>query len=296
MSIAFGIYAPSGFAIEPDAVARAATWLSQAGHRVVVEPGATGRYQRFAGTDDERLAALQAVASDPDVDVAMAVRGGYGWTRLIARLDYTLLARARKRWLGHSDFTAFQLAALAQAGMTTYAGPMAAFDFGAVPPSGYTVDHCFGVLESREHAFDCMLDGPDIDVEGQLWGGNLAMCATLVGTPYFPRVDGGILFLEDVAEHPYRIERMLYQLQMAGVLGRQRAVLLGAFTEYTLNANDGGYDFAAMVAQIRHVAGVPVFTGLPFGHIRDKVTLPVGGHAHLAVRAGAARLTLSGYT
>ncbi len=295
MSLAFGIYAPSGFATEPAAVARAAAWLTGAGHRVVVDEGAIERWQRFGGSDDARLAAIARMAAHDDVDVALAVRGGYGWTRLLGRIDYRALAGSRKRWLGHSDFTAFQLAALAHAGMTTFAGPMAAYDFGAPSPSAYTLGHCLALLESREHAFDCALDGPDLDASGLLWGGNLAMCATLCGTPHFPHVDGGILFLEDVAEHPYRIERMLYQLHFAGVLARQRAVLLGAFTDYSLNANDGGYDFAAMVAQLRGVCGVPLYTGLPFGHIPDKVTLPVGGHARVVVRRGAAQVTLTDY-
>ncbi len=295
MSVAFGIYAPSGFATQPDAVERAASRLREAGHRVVVDRGATARWQRFAGSDDDRLAAIARIAARDDVDVALPVRGGYGWTRLLERLDFAALARSGKRWLGHSDFTAFQLAALAKTGMTTFAGPMAAYDFGAVATSAYTLKHCLAVLEAPTHSFECALEGPDLDVAGVLWGGNLALCAALCGTPFFPRIDDGILFLEDVAEHPYRIERMLYQLHLAGVLARQRAILMGAFTEYALNANDGGYDFAAMIAQVRRVTGVPICTGLPFGHIRDKVTLPVGGRAHLSVRAGAARITLSDY-
>ncbi|MEO6928468.1 MAG: LD-carboxypeptidase, partial [Casimicrobiaceae bacterium] len=226
MSLGFGIYAPAGFATEPEAVARAATRLAQMGHRVVVDAGATARWQRFGGTDDERLAAIMRINADADVDVALSVRGGYGWTRLLDRIDYAALARGGKRWLGHSDFTAFQLAAMAHGGMRTFAGPMAAYDFGAAAPSAYTLDHCLALFESREHGFDCALDGPAIDVGGTLWGGNLSLCATLCGTRHFPHVDGGILFLEDVAEHPYRIERMLYQLHFAGVLARQRAVLL----------------------------------------------------------------------
>jgi len=139
------------------------------------------------------------------------------------------------------------------------------------------------------------LDGPDISVAGTLWGGNLTMVASLVGTRHFPGIDGGILFLEDVAEHPYRVERLLYQLHYADVLVRQRAVLLGGFTEYQLNDNDGGYDLAAAVAQLRSIAGVPIFTGLPFGHVPDKLTLPVGGQCALDVRDGSARIRLSDY-
>jgi len=295
MTLGFGIYAPSGFATEPAAVARAADRLVAMGHRVVVDECATARFQRFAGTDDERLAAIARIAAHHDVDVALAVRGGYGWTRLLPRIDFGALAARGQRWLGHSDFTAFQLAALARAGMTSFAGPMAAYDFGAVEPSAYTLEHCMAVLESPRHAFDAALDGPDIEASGTLWGGNLALVASLVGTPYLPAIDGGVLFLEDVAEHPYRIERMLWQLHLAGVLARQRVVLLGAFTEYAPSPNDGGYDFAAMVAAMRDVIGVPLYTGLPFGHIRDKVTLPVGGRALLRVRDGAALVALSDY-
>ena len=124
-----------------------------------------------------------------------------------------------------------------------------------------------------------------------MWGGNLAMLAHLVGTPHLPRVDHGILFLEDIGEHPYRIERMLYQLHFAGILARQRAVLLGVFNGYELAPNDNGYDAAAMVAHFRAALGVHVYTGLPFGHVPEKLTLPVGGHCALTVRGrrGAAR-------
>ncbi len=295
MSIGFGVYAPSGFATDPEAVARGVAFLRSRGDRVVVDPGALGRVQRFAGSDDARAAAVLRMAAHPEVDVAIAVRGGYGWTRLLERLDYRALARSGTRWLGHSDFTAFALAMLAREGAVTYAGPMLGYDFGAEEPSPFTLEHCFGVLEHRMHRAEFALEGPDVEVEGTLWGGNLAMVASLVGTPYFPQLEGGLLFLEDVGEHPYRVERMLYQLHLAGVLARQRAVLLGGFTEYALNANDAGYDLAAAIAQLRAVCAVPVLSGLPFGHVRDKLTLPVGGHASLAVKAGAARLDFGGY-
>ena len=121
------------------------------------------------------------------------------------------------------------------------------------------------------------------------------MVAHLVGTPHMPHVEGGILFLEDIGEHPYRVERMLYQLHFAGVLARQRALLLGSFTGYDLGPNDNGYDAAAMVAHLRSRLGVHVYTGLPFGHCPEKLTLPVGGRCAMAVRDGRARLVFSDY-
>ncbi|HEY8243522.1 MAG TPA: LD-carboxypeptidase [Casimicrobiaceae bacterium] len=291
-----GVYAPAGYATDPDAVTRAAERLRALGHRVWIDLGALGRHTRFAGTDADRLASIERIAARDDVDVAVALRGGYGTTRLLERLNFGALARAGKRWLGHSDFTAFQCAALARGGMVTYAGPTFAFDFGAETPSAFTLTHCFGLLGASEYDVSCTLDGPaQCSVDGMLWGGNLAMVASLVGTPYLPKVERGILFLEDVAEHPYRVERMLWQLHYAGILAHQQAILLGAFTDYALAPNDGGYDFDAAVARIRDACAVPIYTGLPFGHVRDKLTLPVGGRLALDVRDGAARLRFHDY-
>ena len=117
------------------------------------------------------------IASRPDVDIAIAVRGGYGWTRLLDRIDYDAIARRPVRWLGHSDFTAFQLAALARSGMVTFAGPMAAYDFGAEQPSAFTFEQCFGVLDNSTWELECALDGPStLIAQGTLWGGNLSHC------------------------------------------------------------------------------------------------------------------------
>jgi muramoyltetrapeptide carboxypeptidase len=291
-----GLYAPAGFAIEPAAIERAVARLTAVGHRVVVDPTCTSRWQRFSAPDGERLAAIARMADDPRVELAIAVRGGYGWSRLVDRIDYIALAKSRKRWLGHSDFTAFQLAAFSAAGMTTFAGPMVAYDFGAPMPSAFTFEHCWALLDAPSHRVECALDGPDFAGEGTLWGGNLAMIAHLCGTTHLPRVDGGILFVEDIGEHPYRVERMLYQLHHAGVLARTRALLLGTFNGYELGDNDNGYDAATMVAHARSRFPVPIFTGLPFGHVPDKLTLPVGGRCALRVQDGRADIELSGYT
>jgi muramoyltetrapeptide carboxypeptidase len=221
------------------------------------------------------------------------VRGGYGWSRLLDRLDYAAIARAGKRWLGHSDITAFELAALAHAGMVTFAGPMAAYDFGALEPSAYTLEHCWRLLGSDHDTLQLELDGPDLTVQGTLWGGNLALVCALLGTRYMPRTRG-ILFLEDVNEPAYCIERMLLQLLQAGVLGRQRAVLLGEFSPVPVQANDNGFDLAQVVAHLREVCATPIVSGLPFGHVARKASLPVGKSARLAVAGGQARLEFHG--
>ena len=118
-----------------------------------------------------------------------------------------------------------------------------------------------------------------------LWGGNLSVLCSLVGTPWLPEVKGGVLFLEDVNEHPYRIERSLLQLHQAGVLDAQKAILLGAFTDWKKSPLDRGYTLKSMVAKLRSVTRTPILTGLPFGHVPTKVTLPVGARVQLVVQA-----------
>jgi muramoyltetrapeptide carboxypeptidase len=124
---------------------------------------------------------------------------------------------------------------------------------------------------------------PPIELKGELWGGNLAVLATLVGTAWMPKIKGGILFLEDVHEHPYRVERMLTQLLYAGVLARQKAIVLGHFTNYKPVPHDKGYGLRTVIDWLREKAKLPVFTNLPFGHVATKVALPVGAKVHLAV-------------
>jgi muramoyltetrapeptide carboxypeptidase len=123
-----------------------------------------------------------------------------------------------------------------------------------------------------------------LSVRGTLWGSNLAMLCSLLGTPHMPAVRNGVLFLEDVNEHPYRIERMLLQLLQAGVLGAQKAVVLGQFDAWAPSPLDRGYGLKAAVDHVRSKTRVPILTGLPFGHVPTKVTLPIGARVTLAVQ------------
>ncbi len=192
--------------------------------------------------------------------------------------------------VGHSDFTALQLALHAKSGLCTFSGPMLGADFGAEAFSEFTWRHFWDTVRSPDTQVE-WATAPDteLDVEGPLWGGNLAVLCSLVGTPYFPGIDGrgidgGILFVEDVGEPPFRIERMLYQLHLSGVLGRQHALLLGDFSQCRPSAYDNGYDLAESFAQIRRVSAKPVIGGLPIGHEPDKFTLPFGAPARLTSR------------
>jgi muramoyltetrapeptide carboxypeptidase len=289
-----GVVAPSGFLSDPAVVDRAARLFSTRGWQVVAGESVFAREQRFAGPDSLRLAELQRFATDSELDVVLAARGGYGMSRLLADLDFAAIRARRPIVVGYSDFTAFLLAYLARGGVG-FAGP-SAVDFGAEHPDAFTVEHFFGLLEAPSYTVEVELDGPARTIEGRLWGGNLALVVALLGTPYLPRIRNGILFLEDVNEAAYTIERMFHQLAHAGVLQRQAAVVLGDFTPVVEMPNDNGFDLAAAVARLRQIARCPVYTGLPFGHGPRKLTLPVGGRARLIVsRRGRSRLELSRY-
>jgi len=139
-----------------------------------------------------------------------------------------------------------------------------------------------GELEAVGFRTEPGFDG--LGVRGALWGGNLCMVESLLATPHWPRVRGGVLFLEDVNEHPYRVERSLLQLHQAGVLDAQKAVLLGAFSDWKRSPHDRGYDLKAVVTQLRGLTRTPILTGLPFGHVPTKVTMPVGARVTLLVQ------------
>ena len=288
-----GIVAPAGYLPEPKVIDRAAQFFGKRGWDVEAGESVFAREERFAGPDELRLSDLQRFATDRTLDAVLVARGGYGVTRIISQLDFAAIRRRSPVIVGYSDFTAFHLAYLARGGVS-FAGPSAG-DFAGRPPNPYTVEHFFGILENRQYAVDFEAEGPACAIAGLLWGGNLALVCALVGTPFLSRVRGGILFLEDVNEPAYKIERMLVQLSLAGVLERQRAILLGAFEPVPAMPNDNGYGLASVVKYLRKRVAVPVVTGLPFGHVARKLTLPVGGRAALTVRRRRAQLALSGY-
>ncbi|MDO8304726.1 muramoyltetrapeptide carboxypeptidase [Herminiimonas sp.] len=290
------IVAPSGYAPNPAAVELGLATLQAQGCRVHNFTDVSNKFQRFGASDNARIAQLYAAAQDPEVDIVLALRGGYGLTRLLPALDFGMLAASGKLFVGHSDFTALQLGLLAQTGAMSFSGPMLCGDFGQDELSGYTLMNFWQCLTQDAHTITAHAEGnPELAVKGTLWGGNLAMLAHLVGSPWLPKVEGGILFVEDINEHPYRIERMLLQLLHAGVLDSQQAVLLGDFSGYRLTDYDNGYDFEQMVAYLRAHLPVPVLTGLPFGHGRDKATLVVGAAAELVSEAGSFALSMAGY-
>jgi muramoyltetrapeptide carboxypeptidase len=295
-NIGIAIVAPGGYAPDDAALARGIARLEERGCVVHNYYDADKKFLRFGGTDAARLAQLNAAASDPQVQVVMALRGSYGLSRILPEIDFGAMAASKKLFVGYSDFTAFHMGLLAQTGAASFAGPMLCDDFTRDDTDDFTLEQFWGCLNGPAHLVRAQVQhNPVLEVEGQLWGGNLAMLTHLIGSPWFPNIDKGILFLEDVGEHPYRIERMMLQLLHAGVLERQSAVLMGDFSQYRLGSQENGYDFDAMLGYLRERLDVPILTGLPFGHIRARATLPCGAMAHLVSHEHGFDLTLSDY-
>ena len=284
------IYSPSSAVRDKAAFRRGIQRLRALGHEVEVDADVLTSSQRFAGDDATRIAAISRAANS-GADVALISRGGYGLTRLLPTLPYTQISKAidhGMQFVGLSDFTAFQLAVLAKTGDITWQGPALGEDFGSVEPPDEIMQACFDdLLQEQGEGAGWRLPKDQIDLElnilnAKLWGGNLSVLVSMLGTPYFPKIKGGILFLEDVGEHPYRIERMLTQLLHSGVLAQQKAIVLGQFTNYKLVPHDKGFKFSSVVAWLRSQVKVPVLTELPLGHVATKVLLPIGAKVDLA--------------
>ena len=292
------IYSPSGAVRDKAAFKRGIARLQAMGHDVEVDPDALTSHQRFAGNDETRLAAIHRAAASK-ADVALISRGGYGLTRILPGIQYKKVSKAIDQgmlFVGISDFTAFQSAMLARTGAITWAGPALCEGFGVAGEPDDIMTACFDDLLLgqgegagwRQHR-DTIASTISIG-NATIWGGNLTILTSLLGTPYFPEIKGGILFLEDVGEHPYRIERMLTQLLHAGVLARQKAIVLGQFTEFKLVSHDRGFKLQSVVDWLRMQLKVPALTNLPYGHVATKVLLPVGAKADLSVEGRDALL------
>mgnify|MGYP000452767226 FL=1 len=296
------LIAPSGASLDAKSPLAGIEWLRSQG--VDVQNAACiGRVEeRFAGTDAERLSELNQIAQQSAPNLVMAMRGGYGIHRLLPQIEWDAIARAIKNGLqicGHSDFTVFELGLLAKTGAITLSGPMLNYDFGrlneqgqATTPNAWMWQHFQKAVVDRR--LDCEVQIPQAylgdkgsnTISGMLWGGNLTVVTSMIGTPYLPsatQTRGGILFLEDVNEHPYRVERMLMQLLDAGILENQGAILLGGFSAYRLYDNDRGYSLKSAIEAIRKrlLGSIPILTDLPFGHQPEKLTLPVGAASSL---------------
>ena len=272
-------------------------------------PAITDRqYLRFAGTDSQRASDLQNIATGAieAPKLLLGVRGGYGAMRLLPLIDWQTLGRIMQErgtiLAGFSDVTAIQCALLAQGDMSSLAAPMLYSEFGknnpdqvscrqfarALTDPKLTIDVTNAALTS-EKLPTVLATSATQTITGTIWGGNLSVVSALAGSPYLPRIKGGIVFLEDVGEQTYRIERMLYDLYLAGVFKDQQAIVFGSITGTGEDSYDARYDISIVIQNLHELTGLPIYNGMRFGHIAQKQSFPLGATCEISVN------TTSGY-
>ncbi len=254
----------------------------------------------LAGTDAQRLADLHAAFADPEVEAVWCIRGGYGTMRLLPHIDYDLIRRNPKPFIGYSDITALHLAFLEHTGLVCFHGPVAASDFPEdtlqyfrdvliEPVSGH-----FLAMPAADTAFTSEEFRPfvitDGRAQGPLVGGNLSLLSALAGTPYLPSFKDKIVFIEDIGEQPYRIDRMLYQLAQATDLTQAAGVVLGVFNDCNPKGSAPSLSLVETLTEFFGQWSMPTAYGFPVGHLEHQATLPYGILAELDTAKG--RLTL----
>lgn len=259
------------------------------------------QYLRFAGTDSQRASDLQNIATGAIAapKLLLGVRGGYGAMRLLPMVDWVTLGRIMAErgtiLAGFSDVTAIQCALLAKGDMSSRAAPMLYSEFGKIKPDRVTCRQFAEALSNPNLIItirDASLTSPNLPsilsnteskiLTGTIWGGNLSVVSALAGSEYLPRIEGGIVFLEDVGEQAYRIERMLYDLYLAGVFKSQQAIVFGALSGAGEDSYDKRYDVATVIRQLHELTGLPIYSGMRFGHIGEKHSFPLGATCQIS--------------
>jgi muramoyltetrapeptide carboxypeptidase len=295
------LVAPSGPLLERDHLARGEALCRALGYASQVMPNAGAVHGYLAGTDAERLADLNAALCDPSIDAVWCLRGGNGLNRILDGVDFDGFAAQPKPVIGYSDITLLLLALMRQTGVVTFHGPMAR---SAMPE--FSRHHFDLVLTNPEPAGELGRLPPDPEIlipergriitvipgraVGTLVGGNLTLLQALIGTRYFPDLTGAILFLEDIGEDLYRIDRMLAHLQMAGLLAGLAGVAIGRLSRMRHATVEGAFGLDHVLRNYFEPLNIPVAHGFPIGHIREQWTLPIGVQAALDATTGSLSL------
>jgi muramoyltetrapeptide carboxypeptidase len=279
------LVAPAGPLRGRDDLDRAIANARDLGWEPVVAAHALARTGYFAGDDDARAADFAAALRDARIDGVWCVRGGYGAMRLLDRIDWSVLRERAKPILGYSDVTALHGAIARQAGLVSYhaptaRAPLSAFSRASLERAVMRGEDSCGVAERAR----VLRPGRTV---GRLEGGNLAVFAALIGTPYLPSLDGAILVLEDVNEAVYRIDRMLAQLRLSGALNGLRAIVFGECTNCPEESDDGARTLDDVLLELADRLRVPCLAGVPIGHVGEQWTVPLGALAELDVEGRA---------
>ncbi|NLW35367.1 S66 peptidase family protein [Syntrophorhabdus aromaticivorans] len=290
------IIAPGSPSLTPAHLDQGRTRLERLGYRVVTSPHINDRHLLFAGTEKVRAEDINNAFQDSSIQAIICAQGGCGTSQVLPYLDFPLIAKHPKIFVGYSDITALQTAMLKKAGLVTFYGPMVATDFGK-RLTGYTANSLFARLTETEAVVE-LTNPPGKEIltlypgtaKGRLTGGCLAIVAAGLGTDFEIDTKDKILFFEDIDEKPHRIDRYLTHLAMAGKLREARGIIFGTFHRCEYRPGDAYYRFGVTVSDMirERIAPlkIPAVLGLQFGHVTNKLTLPVGGQAVLDATNG----------
>lgn len=287
------IVAPAGYSGGEDVLEGARANIESLGLRAKVMPNAAKRWGYLAGTDAERASDLNEAVRDPSIQGIIALRGGYGAMRVLPLLDYEAMRDTPKILMGYSDITALLNAYTRRSGVATYHGPIAEAKFlgfeGEQARRVLFEDGPIGVLPTPNDlrgkpVFPAPRTIRPGKARGRLIGGNLSLVAPCAGTPYGPDFEGAILFIEDVREEPYRVDRMLTGLWLGGHLQKLEGIVIADFRPSSAKPDepdaeteeDAGFSLDQVFDNLTLWTGIPIFSGLYAGHIADKLTLPIG--------------------
>lgn len=289
-----GFVSPGGSISSPDSLDDAVAALAGWGVKTLVAPHALGQWGYYSGRDEERAGDINRLFADPSISAIMATRGGSGCNRLLPLLDYNLIRQNPKILVGYSDITALLNAVYTKTGLITFHGPVATSDW-----TEFTRREFYGVLFGAEarQLINPAVSEDSIEVttitpgtaKGRLVGGNLSVVATVGGSEYLPDWSGTILFLEDVEEDIYRIDRMLMQLKLAGVLDQIGGFIFGHCSK--CEVFEHGFTLREVLDQHIKPLGIPAWSGSMIGHIHDKFTVPVGLPVEIDAARGIIRLS-----
>jgi len=257
-------------------VRKGAAKLEHLGFHVRIDPTCTAQFGYLAGTDEERANAVTRAFADPTVDAVWALRGGYGCTRMLDLIDWDVVRANPKTFVGYSDITALHGAMHQLCDLATYHGLMPCSDIFEGPSLTSLMHAVTGTPDKELVNFD----GTELRAlhggvaEGQLIGGNLSLLAAVSGSRYMPDTTGKLLFIEDVGEKVYIMDRYFSTLQLSGALGKCAGLIFGGFTH--VDAGEGGFAMDELLQQVADRTGVPCVAGLQAGHLKEKMTLPFG--------------------
>lgn len=277
-----GIISPASPQRDESRLFRGIEYLQQKGFKVHLGKNALAKYGGYlAGTDEERIADIEEMFTNPEISAIFCARGGYGTPRLLKKLNYDLIAANPKMFVGFSDTTALQCAIFKRTGLITYSGAMPSVDMAdgfdewseRVFWQAMLSDKPLGSLEQTSSIMP-LYEGK---AEGRLMGGNLSLLANLCGTPYAPDWEGCILICEDIGEEPYRIDRLLCQLENAGVFDSIVGMAFGQFNDSSLRPTSvEQQSVEEIISEYANKAGVPAIMNVMYGHQKIKWTLPIG--------------------